>query len=82
MFNKLIKNFYSFDLIAQKIMKFGLSICFFICTCSLPILLTYNFFFHAPFLFYLGLTIFKLVLVFSIEFIICGYSTDFIKKTL
>lgn len=82
MFNTLLKNFYNFDLIVQKIMKFGLMFCLFICLFALSILLTYELIFPAPFLYHLGLTIFKLSTVFAIEFIICGYSADFIKKQI
>lgn len=82
MLKKILNVFHNFDIITQKIMKSGLSVCFFICIFSVILLLTYDLLFNNPFLYHLGLTIFKLSMIFSIEFIICGYSADLIKKQI
>jgi len=49
---------------------------------AIIILLTYNFFFAYPIIYYIGLTLFRLSLIFGIEFIICGFITDGIKKQI
>ena len=62
-----------------KIMKYGLQFSFFICIIATIILCTYLLFYHDTFLYFLGLTSFKLGITIGIEFIICGLSVDAIK---
>ena len=81
MFKKIIESYRSFEKITNKIMKFGLTFCFLLSLISCFILVTY-FFIPSPFVYYIGITLFKLSLIFAIEFIICGFAADGIKKQL
>ena len=82
MIKNLINSFKNFDKITHKILKYGLEFCFTLSIISVIILLTYNFIFAIPFLYYIGLSLFKLSLVFGIEFIICSLVVDGIKKQI
>ena len=63
-----------------KIMKQGLQFSFFICIIATLILGTYLLIYTDSFLYFLGLTTFKLGLIIGIEFIICGLSVDAITS--
>ena len=63
-----------------RIMKQGLQFSFLICILSTLILCTYLLFYTDSFLYFLGLTTFKIGLIIGIEFIICGLSVDAIKS--
>ncbi len=82
MLKNIISNFQHLDKITFKIMKHGLTFCFIICILSGIILLTYDFAFPSPFMYYIGIRLFQLSLIFGIEFIICGFVVDGIKKQL
>ena len=82
MIKNLIKNFKNFDKITYKILKCGLAFCFILCIISVIILFTYNLVFAVPILYYIGISLFKLSLVFGIEFIICSFVADGIKKQM
>lgn len=82
MLKKIINNFNQLERIAFRIMKYGLTFCFIICIVSVLILFTYDFAFPSPFMYYIGINLFKLSLIFGIEFIVCGFIVDGIKKQL
>lgn len=82
MFKKVFDNFKNLDKLTFRIMNYGLIFCFTICILSVLILLTYNFAFSSPFMYYIGINLFKLSLIFGIEFVICGFVVDGIKKQL
>ena len=82
MFKKLFDSFNKLDKQTFKIMNNGLKFCFVICILSTFILFTYICDFASPFLYYLGINLFKLSLIFGIEFVICGFVVDGIKKQL
>ena len=82
MFKKILNSFKNLDKITKSIMNYGLKFCFFICIISFAILLTYNFSFTIPILFTIGFILFKLSLIWGIEFIICGFIVDGIKKQI
>ncbi len=82
MIKNLIKSFKNFDKITHKILKYGLEFCFTLCVISVVFLLTYNLIFATPFLYYIGISLFKLSIVFGIEFIICSLVVDGIKKQM
>lgn len=75
MFNNLEKT-------TLSIMKNGVKFCFSISIISSFLLLTYVFILKEPNIFYIGLGLFKLSLFFLIDFIICGFVVDNIKKQL
>lgn len=82
MINKIISNFKKLDSLTYKIMKKGLTFCFFVSIIATAILVVYNLTLYSPTLYYIGLSIFKLSCIFSVEFIICGLIVDSIKKQL
>lgn len=81
MFKKIIDTYKNFEKTTNFIIRSGLSFCSFLCLISLSILCTYLIS-KFPFLYYIGITIFRLSIIFSIEFIICGFVVDGIKKQL
>ena len=82
MLKKVLNSFKSLDKLTKLIMSYGLRFCFIICLASLAILTTYNFSFTIPILFTIGFILFRLSLIFGIEFIICGFVVDRIKKQI
>lgn len=80
MIKKIIESFKSFEKTTYKIMINGLKFCFILCLISVFILLTYNLSFQSPFVYYIGISLFKLSLIFGIEFIVCGFVVEGIKK--
>lgn len=82
MIRKVLDNFKNLDKLTFKIMNYGLKFCFAICILSVLILLTYDFSFPSPSIYYIGINLFKLSLIFGIEFIVCGLVVDGIKKQL
>ena len=82
MLKKVLDNFKNLDKLTFKIMNYGLKFCFIICILSVFILLTYSFTISSPFVYYIGINLFKLSLIFGIEFIVCGFVVDGIKKQL
>ncbi len=82
-FVSMIKDtFVNLDKTALHILKHGLFFCFILCLVSLFILLLYKFFTLSYLMFYIGLSIFKVSIIFSIEFIICAIAADKIKKQI
>lgn len=79
MIKNIINTFKGLDKLTKKIMKNGLSFCFVIGFVALILLITYNFSFTVPILFTIGFILFKLSLIFGVEFIICGFVVDKIK---
>lgn len=82
MFKKIVECFKNFDKLTFKILRYGLYFCSIICIISIFTLLTYNLIFSIPFIYYIGICLFKLSLIFGIEFIICSFVVDGIKKQL
>ena len=50
------------------------------CMVSVLILFSYKSFLTVPFLYYIGISVFRLSIIFGIEFIICALVVDSIKK--
>ena len=82
MINNIINSFKNLDKLVKKIMKIGLKFCSILGMISLIILVTYNLSFTIPIVFTIGLILFKLSLIFGVEFIICGFAADRIKKQI
>lgn len=80
MFNKIHSLIQNTNQKILKIMKYGLKFSFSICVIATAILSTYLLFYSSPFLYLLGLTVFKMGMILGIEFIICGLSVDAIKS--
>ncbi|MEI3395387.1 MAG: hypothetical protein V8R82_06830 [Clostridia bacterium] len=82
MFNKIIDCFKNLDKLTKLIMNNGLKFCLFLGLISISVLVTYNFSLTIPILFYVGFVLFRLSLIFGIEFVICGIVVDGIKKQI
>ena len=82
MINNILNSFKNLDKLVKKIMKQGIRFCSILGIISLIILVTYNLSFTLPILFSIGIILFKLSLIFGVEFIICGLVADKIKKQL
>lgn len=80
MIKNIINNFKELDKLTKIIMKNGLLFCSIVGTIALIILVTYNLSFTIPILFSIGFILFKLSLIFGVEFIICGLVVDRIKS--
>ena len=80
MFKKIIVSFNNLDKLTKIIMRNGLIFSAFIGLVAIVLLATYNYSFTFPILFTIGFVLFKLSLVFGIEFIICGFVVDGIKN--
>ena len=68
MLKKIMEYYKNFEKITRKVLKGGLEFCFGLSSIAIIILLTYNFFFAYPIIYYIGLTLFRLSLIFGIEF--------------
>ena len=82
MINNIINSFNNLDKLVKRIMKIGLKFCSALGMIALIILATYNISFTIPILFTIGFILFKLSLIWGVEFIICGFAVDRIKKQL
>lgn len=82
MINKIITYYKKLDKTIYKILYKGLVFCFLLASFSASILFSYILFFKTPLMYYIGINLFRLSLVFSVEFIICGFVVDNIKKQL
>ncbi len=80
--NKIINIFKNLENQTIRIIKNGIKGCFGICLISIFILLTYTFIYSTPLLFDIGIILFKMSLLFSIEFLICGIVVDSLKKNI
>ena len=81
MFKKIIETYNNFEKTTNSIIKSGMSFCFFLCLVSILILCTYLIS-KVPFTYYIGISILRLSIIFSIEFIVCGFVVDGIKKQI
>ena len=82
MFKKIINSFNNLDKLTKIIMSNGLIFSAFIGLVAIVLLFTYNFSFTFPILFTIGFVLFRLSLIFGIEFVICGFVVDGIKKQM
>ena len=82
MINKIITYYKKLDKTTYKILYKGLKFCLLLALISASILLSYMLFFHFPLIYYVGINLFRLSLVFSVEFIICGFVVDNIRKQI
>jgi len=82
MIKTIIEKFKNFDKKTHIILKYGLQFCFILCIISIAIMLTYNFTYHLPILYHIGLSLFQLSITFCIEFIICAFIVDGLKKEM
>jgi len=77
--NDIINNL---DFKTKVIIKNGFKFCTLLCAISLFLLVTYIFWFSIPLVFNIGIMIFEMSLLFSVEFLVCGIVVDSLKKRL
>ena len=80
MIKKIFNLYKSLDKLTFKILKHGLNFCFCLCIMAIVILFTYEVIFVNPILYHIGLSLFKLSIIWGIEFIVCALVVDSIKK--
>ena len=81
MFKSVLDKFKNLEKLTFKIMKNGFKFCFVLSIIACIILMYYMACFQSPSIFYIGFALFKLSLIFAVEFIVCGFS-DLIKKQI
>ena len=82
MIKKICTYYKTLDKTTYKILYKGLEFCLLLASFSAFILLSYILFFKIPLIYYIGINLFRLSLVFSVEFIICSFVVDSIKKQI
>lgn len=82
MLRKIYTYYKTLDKTTYKILYKGLEFCLLLASFSAFILLSYILFFKIPLIYYIGINLFRLSLVFSVEFIICSFIVDNIKKQI
>lgn len=65
----------------KKIMNAGFLFSFFVCMISMGLLIAYDLNANLD-LYYIGLSVFRLSLFFAVEFFICAFAIDTIKKQM
>ena len=85
MLKKILKNifcsFKNLEKITYKIMKNGLKFCFSLCLIATFVLSIYNTTYSLN-TYYIGMALFKFSIYLMIEFIVCGFVVDNIKKKI
>lgn len=82
MIKKIVNSYKNLENKTNKIMKNGLKFCFALCIISVSILLTYEVFIASPLIYYIGIFLFRLSIIWGIEFVICALVVDSIKKDI
>lgn len=80
--NQLLLELKNMDNSILKLMKSGIKFSFFVSLISIITLLTYDFVYTSPSIYYIGISLFKSSLFFMVGFVICGFAFSKIKKEL
>ena len=64
------------------LMKSGIRFSFLLSILSILILLTYDFIYTIPFIYYIGFSLFKTSLFFMVSFVICAFAFSKIQKEI
>ena len=78
----LIDKFKNLDKKVHSLMIHGFSFSFVLSFIAIFLLITYDFFYSLPILFYIGMSLFKTSLSFLVTFIICSIGFDTLKKEM
>ncbi len=78
--NKIILELKKLDKVTYKIMQYGLLFSAFVAIIAVFVLLAYIFTGSVSF-FHFGLILLKSSFSFAVEFIVCGFVVDFIRKS-
>ena len=79
MLKRLFDIYKNFENPTNYILRAGLKICCLLCIFSLIILITYIIS-QFLILFYIGISIFRISIIFAIEFVVCSFVVDGITK--
>lgn len=79
---QILLEFKKFEPTILLLMKSGIRYSFYISIISTLILLTYDFVYTAPIIYYIGISLFRTSLFFIVGFIICGFAFNKIKREL
>ena len=79
---QILLEFKKFEPTILLLMKSGIRYSFYISIISTLILLTYDFVYTAPIIYYIGISLFRSSLFFMVGFIICGFAFNKIKREL
>lgn len=80
--NKLLLEFKKMDSSILNLVKTGIRFSSFISILSILILLTYDFVYTSPSIYYIGISLFRSSLFFMVGFVICGFAFNKIKKEI
>ena len=80
--NKIKDTIKNLDQKTKLIIKNGITFCIILCILSISLLITYIFWFSTPLIFNIGIMLFQISLLFSVEFLICVIVVDSFKKRL
>lgn len=79
---QLLLEFKEMDRSILRLMKSGMKLSFCLSILSILILLTYDFVYTIPFVYYMGVSLFKTSLFFIVGFIICAFAFSKIQKEI
>lgn len=82
MFKKIFNIYNDLENITITIMHKGLFFCLILYLISGIILCTYLLNISSYIFYYIGITLFRISIIFAIEFILCGFIADSIKKEI
>lgn len=80
--NQLLLEFKKLDNSIILLMKKGLKFSYGLIIASIIILLTYDFIYTYPIIYYIGISLFRTSLFFMVGFIICSFAFNKIKQEL
>lgn len=80
--NKLLLEFKNIDMNITNLMKRGIKFSFLLIIFATIILLTYDFLFTYPIVYYAGFSLFKTSLFFMVVFVIFGFAFNKIKAEI
>jgi len=79
---QLLLEFKEMDHSILGLMKSGIRLSFYLSILSILILLTYDFVYTIPFVYYIGVSLFKTSLFFMVGFVICAFAFSKIQKEI
>lgn len=80
--NQLLSEFKKMDHSILDLMKLGVKFSFLISLVSILILITYDFVYTYPTIYYIGISLFRTSLFFMVGFVIFGFAFSRIKREL
>ena len=82
MIKKIKEKINTIDKKILNVMKLGFKCCLSLAFIACIILLTYHYNLKSPDLYYSGILLFKSSIFFLVDFIVCGFAVDTIRKQM